>query len=49
MNKEPKGSYLDGQIRELLGDAYLPLMQIRNDLKNNSRMQARMLDDIRVK
>jgi protease-4 len=49
MSKESKGSYLDGQIRELLGDAYLPLMQIRNDLKNNSRMQARMLDDIRVK
>ena len=49
MSGDNKGSYLDGEIRQLLGDAYLPLMQIRNDLKNNSRMQARMLDDIRVK
>ena len=49
MNKESKGSYLDAELKELLGDAYLPLMQIRNDIKNNSRVQARMLDDIRVK
>lgn len=49
MSKDRKGSYLDGEIRELLGDAYLPLMQIRSDIKNNSRVQARMLDDIRVK
>ncbi len=48
--KENKGTYLDGQLREFLGDLYEPLMQIRNDLKNNnSHMQARMLDDIRVK
>ena len=49
LSKESKGSYLDAQLRELLGDAYLPLMQIRNDMKNNSRVQSRMLDDIRMK
>ena len=49
MEKDNKGSYLDAEIRELLGDAYLPLMQIRKDIKNNSRIQARMLDDVRVK
>ena len=49
MAKDNKGSYLDGELRELLGDAYLPLMQIRNDIKNNSRIQARLLDDVRVK
>ena len=49
MAKDNKGSYLDGELRELLGDAYSPLMQIRNDIKNNSRIQARMLDDVRVK
>ena len=49
MNKDSKGSYLDAELKELLGDAYLPLMQIRNDIKNNSRVQARMLDDIRIK
>ncbi len=49
MAKDNKGSYLDGELRELLGDAYLPLMQIRNDIKNNSRLQARLLDDVRVK
>lgn len=49
LKKESKGSYLDAELRELLGDAYLPLMQIRRDVKNNSRVQARLLDDIRVK
>ena len=49
MSQNNKGSYLDGQLRELLGDAYLPLIQISNDVKNGSRVQARMLDDIRVK
>ena len=49
LSNESKGSFLDGQIRELLGDAYQPLMQIRADMKNSSRIQARMLDDIRVK
>ena len=49
MSSDNKGSYLDGEIRQLLGDAYQPLMQIRNDMKSGNRIQARMLDDIRVK
>lgn len=49
LSDNKKGSYLDGEIRQLLGDAYQPLMQIRNDVKNGGRIQARMLDDIRVK
>jgi protease-4 len=49
LSKDNKGSFLDAELRELLGDAYLPLLEIRNDIKNNSRVQARMLDDIRVK
>ena len=52
-NEESKGSYLDSQIRQefkaLLGDLYEPLMEIRQTLKGSSRMQARMLDDVRVK
>ena len=51
--KENKGTYLDSrlqaEIKALLGDLYEPLMEIRNDLQNNSRIQARMLDDVRVK
>jgi protease-4 len=51
--KENKGSYLDSQIQQefkaLLGDLYEPLMEIRQTLKGSSRMQARMLDDVRVK
>ncbi|MBR7031907.1 MAG: signal peptide peptidase SppA [Prevotella sp.] len=51
--KENKGTYLDSrfqaEIKALLGDLYEPLMDIRNDLQNSSRMQARMLDDVRVK
>ena len=53
MPKEDKGTYLDSklqaEIKALLGDLYEPLMQIRYDIKNNSRIQARMLDDVRVK
>ena len=53
MPSEDKGSYLDGklqaELKALLGDMYEPLMQIRNDLQNNSTIQARMLDDVRVK
>ena len=47
--KEKKGSYLDGEIRILLGELYEPLMEIRKNIKDGSRIQARMLDDIRVK
>ena len=52
-NEENKGSYLDSQIQQefkaLLGDLYEPLMEIRQTLKGSSRMQARMLDDVRMK
>ena len=47
--KEKKGSYLDGELRMLLGELYEPLMEIRKTIKDGSRIQARMLDDIRVK
>ena len=51
---ENKGNYLDSrfqtELKALFGDLYEPLMQIRNDLNNNnSFIQARMLDDVRVK
>jgi protease-4 len=50
---EDKGSYLDSQFRKefktLLGDLYEPLMEIRQTLKDGSRIQARMLEDTRVK
>ena len=53
MPKENKGSYLDSQLQKefkaLLGDLYEPLMEIRQTLKGSSRMQARMLDDVRMK
>jgi protease-4 len=52
-NEENKGSYLDSRIQQefkaLLGDLYEPLMEIRQTLKGSSRMQARMLDDVRMK
>ena len=52
-NEENKGSYLDSQLQKefkaFLGDLYEPLMEIRQTLKGSSRMQARMLDDVRVK
>lgn len=48
-----KGSYLDGKIQEelklFLGDLYEPMMELRQTVKDGSRIQARMLDDIRVK
>ena len=51
--KESKGSYLDSKIQEelkaLLGDLYEPLMEIRQTVKDGSRIQARMLEDMRVK
>jgi protease-4 len=53
-DNEKKGNYLDSQIqkelRALLGDMYEPFMQISNDLRNNnSLIQAKLLDDVRVK
>jgi protease-4 len=49
LSKEEKGSYLDGELRILLGELYEPLMELRKTIKDGSRIQARMLDDIRVK
>ena len=53
MANENKGSYLDSklqaEIKALLGDLYEPLMQFRQTIKDGSTIQARMLDDIRVK
>lgn len=51
--KEDKGTYLDSKLQEelkaFLGDLYEPLMEIRQTVKDGSHIQARMLDDIRVK
>ena len=53
MPNEEKGSYLDGKLQEelktFLGDLYVPLMEIRQSVKNGNTLQARMLEDIRVK
>ena len=51
--KESKGSYLDGkfveELKAMLGDLYEPLMELRQTVKDGSYVQARMLDDVRVK
>ena len=53
MPKENKGSYLDGkfqqELKALLGDLYEPLTEIRQAMKDGSHVQARMMDDVRVK
>ena len=53
MPKEDKGTYLDGKLqaefKALLGDLYQPLMEIRQSIQNGNTIQARMLDDTRVK
>ena len=53
MPKEGKGSYLDSKLQEelkiFLGDLYEPLMEIRQSVKNGNTLQARMLEDVRVK
>ena len=53
MPKENKGTYLDGklqaELKALLGDLYEPLMEIRQDIQNGNTIQARMLEDTRVK
>ena len=52
-SNENKGSYLDSRLqaefKTLLGDLYEPLMEIRQTIKDGNTVQARMLDDIRVK
>ena len=53
MPKENKGSYLDSKLQEelkiFLGDLYEPLMEIRQSVKNGNTLQARILEDVRVK
>ena len=53
MPKEDKGTYLDSKLQEelkaFLGDLYEPLMEIRQTVKDGSHIQARILDDVRVK
>ena len=53
MPNEEKGSYLDGKLQEelktFLGELYEPLMEIRQSVKNGNTLQARMLEDVRVK
>ena len=38
---ENKGTYLDSELRELLGDLYLPFLNARRDMQRN-RLQARL-------
>ncbi len=53
MPSEKKGSYLDSKLQDelkaFLGDLYEPLMEIRQTVKNGQTLQARMLEDVRVK
>ena len=50
---ENKGSYLDSKFQQemkaLLGDLYEPLIELRQTVKDGSYIQARMLDDVRMK
>ena len=39
--KDEKGSYLDSQLRTILGDFYEPIMEMRLDQQRN-RLQARL-------
>ena len=53
MPNEKKGSYLDSKLQDelktFLGDLYEPLMEIRQTVKNGQTLQARMLEDTRVR
>ena len=52
-SNDNKGSYLDSRLqaefKTLLGDLYEPMMEIRQTIKDGNTVQARMLDDVRVK
>ena len=52
-SSDKKGSYLDSklqaEIKPLFGDLYEPLMEIRQTIKDGNTVQARMLDDVRMK
>ena len=53
MPNEKKGSYLDsklqGELKALLGDLYEPMMEIRQTIKGGNTLQARIMEDVRVK
>ena len=53
MPKENKGSYLDSKLEQelkaLFGDLYEPMMELRQIVKDGSHVQARIMDDVRVK
>jgi protease-4 len=38
---EKRGTYLDGELREVLGDLYQPVLNARRDMQRN-RLQARL-------
>lgn len=50
---DKKGSYLDSklqaELKALLSDLYEPLMEIRQSVKSGRTLQARILEDVRVK
>ena len=48
MNKENKGTYLDEELRAVLGELYEPVMELRRNQQRN-RLQARLIDNVRVK
>ena len=47
-SESDKGSYLDGQLRTLMGDLYEPFMEMRLDQQRN-RLQARFPYSVRMK
>ena len=53
MTDKKKESYLDSKLQSelklMLGDLYEPLMELRQTVKDGSTIQARLLDDTRVK
>ena len=53
MPKEKKDTYLDSkfqaELKALLGDLYEPLMELRQTVKDGRTLQARMMEDVRVK
>ncbi|MDE5784105.1 MAG: S49 family peptidase, partial [Prevotella sp.] len=46
--EKKKGSYLDEEMKEMLGDLYEPLMEVRKDRQRN-RLQARLPFSLTVK
>jgi len=46
---QDKGTYLDAQLRSILGELYQPLMELQRDVRSNNRIQAKMLEDIKIR